>query len=134
MSKFSNIIFHIIDYTQASKSSAYPQYKCLSALLSDLTSRLSGFLEAQAYYLALTTAGRKRPPPPAVFAFDGEFSVVSLDFDILRRKEDVNRGTLKLKEDIEKLGGVRFRCVTLLTSPRKLLNPDFMSARRTGSP
>lgn len=92
---------------------AHSQYKCLSILLSDLTSRLASFLEAQVYYIALTSAGRKLPPPPAIFQFTGEFSVVALDFDIVRRKEEVNQGTMQVKDDIERLGGLNFRCVTI---------------------
>ncbi|KAF9458102.1 hypothetical protein BDZ94DRAFT_150999 [Collybia nuda] len=93
---------------KASKLPTCPQYKCLSALLLDLVSRLSEFLEAQMYYFSLTAVGHRQPQPTAFFSFDGEFSVVSLDFDVMRRKEEVDQGTLKLKEEIEKLGGLCF--------------------------
>lgn len=44
-----------------------------------------------------------------MFAFDGEFSVVVPDFDIVDRKEEVDANALKLKREIEHVGKIRFR-------------------------
>lgn len=44
-----------------------------------------------------------------MFAFEGEFSVVVPDFDIVDRKEEVDANALKLKQEIEHVGKIRFR-------------------------
>ena len=97
---------------QSPVSSAYPQYKSLSALLSEFQSRLTSFLEAQSYYsLSKLAQGANQPNDVIVFGFDGEFSVVVLDFDILG-KEEMAKKALDLKGEIESLSGLQFRLVS----------------------
>jgi hypothetical protein len=47
-----------------------------------------------------------------MFSFDGEYSIVAFDFDIVGRKEDVDDNVLKLKGEIERMGRLRFRLVS----------------------
>lgn len=89
----------------------YPQYKCFPALLLQFKNRLSGFLQAQSVFFLF-----KQPDSAkAMFAFDGEFSVVVPDFDIVDRKEEVDANALKLKREIEHVGRIRF-------SPKRLVS------------
>jgi len=44
----------------------------------------------------------------ATFEFDGEFSVVVPDFNVVDRKEEVNTSALKLKQEIEHVGRIKF--------------------------
>jgi len=91
-------------------SSAYPEYKCPSALLSEFKSRLTTFLEAQSYYaLSKLAQGANHTNDVTVFGFDGEFSVVAADFDILGKKEEMAENALKLKGEIESFSGLHFR-------------------------
>jgi hypothetical protein len=94
--------------------SPYPRYQCLSALLSELKSRFISFLDAHSFYhLSKLAHGAGQPDNPTVFQFDGEFSVVALDFDILGRQEEIAKNALKLKEEIEDLCGFKFGLVSL---------------------
>ena len=53
---------------------------------------------------------RVHPPPgSAVFSFDGEYSVVAVDFDLAGRKDDVRGSVVKVKEELEKAVGLTFR-------------------------
>ena len=95
---------------QSPVSSAYPVYRCLSALLSEFKARLSGFLEAQSYHaLSKFAQGPDHPNNVTVFGFDGEFSVVVVDFNILGKKEEMAKNALELKGEIEILSGLQFR-------------------------
>ncbi|RDB22394.1 hypothetical protein Hypma_010468 [Hypsizygus marmoreus] len=88
----------------------YPEYKCLSALVAEFQSRLTGFLAAQSFYFHYkqTSAATRQSPVASSFTFDGEFSVVALDFDIVRRKDEVNRVTLDLKCELGQAAGLEF--------------------------
>lgn len=65
------------------------------------------------YYLSKLTQGAGQPDNAVVFGFNGEFSVVALDFDILGRREEIGKNAVKLKEGIEDLCGFKFRLVSL---------------------
>jgi hypothetical protein len=71
-------------------------------------------LEAHSYYFLSKRSQRADSPRgPAVFGFEGEFSVVTLDFDILGKKDEMADNALKLKEEIERLCGPQFGSVSL---------------------
>lgn len=89
--------------------SPYPQYKCLSALLSAFKSRFISFLKAHSYYfLAKLAQGVDHPNETTIFGFDGEFSVVALDFNILDKREEMAKNAHKFTEEIERLCGLQF--------------------------
>jgi hypothetical protein len=72
--------------------------------LSDLGSRLKAFLKSQALFFLL----RVHQPPltgtKALFSFDGEYSVVALDFDVVGRKMEIDVCALRTKKDLEGTG------------------------------
>lgn len=74
-------------------------------MLLDFKSRLSGFLQVQSVFFLFNQPRSAN----ALFAFDGEFSVVALDFDIMKRKEEMDANALKLKREIEYVGRIKFR-------------------------
>lgn len=49
----------------------------------------------------------------SVFGFDGQFSVVTLDFEIFQRRDAVDSAALKLKGELERLGALHFEYVFL---------------------
>ncbi|KAF8914017.1 hypothetical protein CPB84DRAFT_45401 [Gymnopilus junonius] len=95
------------------RPASYAQYKCFSALLSEFKERLSGFLQSQSIFFLF----KKPSAGKALFAFDGEYSVVTLDFNIAGRKEEIDASVLRLKREIEYVGKITFspkRLVTVL--------------------
>ncbi|KAF8974430.1 hypothetical protein BDZ97DRAFT_1773564 [Flammula alnicola] len=91
--------------------SPYPQFKCFSAFLLEFKHRLAGFLRAQSVFFLFKGLGSMN----AMFAFDGEFSVVALDFDLLKRKDEMDANSMKLKREIEYVGRIKF-------SPKRLVS------------
>jgi hypothetical protein len=72
-----------------------------------LGKRLLDFLKAQSiFYLFKPDYSTK-----ALFTFDGEFSVVALDFDVVSRKSEIDVSALKLKKELERLGRLKFAFV-----------------------
>ncbi len=45
----------------------------------------------------------------SVFGFDGQFSVVALDSDLVGRKDAIELRVLGLKEDLERFGALHFK-------------------------
>ncbi|KAL1748065.1 hypothetical protein HDZ31DRAFT_30385 [Schizophyllum fasciatum] len=102
----------------------YPEFPTFMLLLVEFYTRLRDFLETQArYFLLATTAGRSRGGPSAplldaastpafagasLFAFDGEYSVIAMDYDVLGRKEAVVQHARVLKDEIECAGRLKF--------------------------
>jgi hypothetical protein len=94
-------------------SSPYPQYQCLSALLAEFKSRFICFLEARSrYFLSKLSQGNDHRNDVTIFVFEGEFSVVASDFDILGKKKKIAKNARKLKEEIERLSGLQFGSVS----------------------
>ncbi|KDR83622.1 hypothetical protein GALMADRAFT_235913 [Galerina marginata CBS 339.88] len=89
----------------------YPRFKSFSACLLLFKERLAGFLKAQSIFFLfkLPSTGN------ALFSFDGEYSIVALDFDVVKRKEEVDANVLQLKREIEYVGRIKF-------SPKRLLS------------
>ncbi|KAF4619881.1 hypothetical protein D9613_005330 [Agrocybe pediades] len=83
---------------------SYQEYKCFTAFLQEFKNRLSGFIEAQSLFHLFrpTNTGK------ALFSIDGEFSVVVNDFDIAKRREEVNNGITKFQQEIEYVGRLKF--------------------------
>jgi hypothetical protein len=95
----------------------------LSALLSGFKSRFVDFLEAHSYYfLSKVACGIEQPSGTTVFKFDGEFSVVALDFDISSKREEVGKNMFKVKEEIESLCGLQFGSVSRWRSFARLIS------------
>lgn len=88
--------------------SPYPQYKAFPTLLADFTVRFNDFLRAQSVFFLYNAADSRFNSAKAMFSFDGEYSIVAFDFDIVGRKEDVDDNVLKLKGEIERMGRLRF--------------------------
>ncbi|KAF8165234.1 hypothetical protein B0H34DRAFT_229740 [Crassisporium funariophilum] len=93
----------------------YAQYKCREALIVEFNQRLCGFLEAQSIFFLCKEADNRLKSSKTIFGFDAEYSTVALDFDIVGRKEQVDRYVLKLKGEIERMGQLRF-------SPKRLVS------------
>jgi hypothetical protein len=47
----------------------------------------------------------------ALFSFDGEYSVVALDFDVVGRKTITDAHAVKTRKDLEGIEGLKFACV-----------------------
>lgn len=47
----------------------------------------------------------------ALFSFDGEYSLVALDFDVVGRKTKMELRALKTKKDLEGIEGLKFAYV-----------------------
>ena len=84
------------------------EYKCLSALVSDLQDRLVHFLVAQALYFH-----DRKPPLDATkspimtsFTFEGEYSVVAPDLDVVKRKDEFVRNVARIKGEMARLEGM----------------------------
>lgn len=73
--------------------------------MSEFKERLSGFLQSQSVFFLF----KKPTTGKALFAFDGEYSVVALDFEVVRRKEEIDANVLQLKREIEYVSRIRFR-------------------------
>jgi hypothetical protein len=70
-------------------------------------------MEAHSYYfLSKVARGIEQPDNTTVFQFDGEFSTVALDFDILNKTEEAVENLHKLKEEIELLCKLQFGSVS----------------------
>ncbi|KAF8192630.1 hypothetical protein BJ912DRAFT_269433 [Pholiota molesta] len=95
------------------RSSPYPHFKCFSALLLEFKNRLAGFLQAQSIFCLF----KQMKDANALFAFDGEFSIVALDFDLIKRKDEVDSQAMKYRREIEHVGRIKFnpkRLVSIL--------------------
>ncbi|KAF9077160.1 hypothetical protein BDP27DRAFT_599498 [Rhodocollybia butyracea] len=82
----------------------YPEYQCLSRLVTDLQELLQQFLQAQAYYLTFCEGTDSL----SKFSFDGEFSVVASDFEVLKRTDEVNEYVTNLMQEVEKVTTIKF--------------------------
>ncbi|GLB43052.1 hypothetical protein LshimejAT787_1205010 [Lyophyllum shimeji] len=107
----------------------YPEYKSWTALLDDFHARLVGFLEAQSCYFRYehspkaAEAGKGRVQ--STFGFDGEFSVVALDFDVLGRKDAVHRTTAHAASEIARVGGFEFDPTAWVSTPNRSIVTRF---------
>lgn len=50
--------------------------------------------------------------PKVLFSFDGEYSVVALDFDVAGRKSKVDARAVETKKEIEAITGLKFAFVS----------------------
>ena len=82
-------------------------------LLTDFGDRLSTFLKSQTIFFLCNTQYVNSSLAKALFAFDGEYSVVALDFDTLDRKITIDDNALKLKKEFERAGRIKFAFVFL---------------------
>ena len=86
------------------------EYKCLSALVSDLQDRLVCFLAAQALYFRVgkppSTADKL--PIMTSFTFEGEYSVVAPDLDVVKRNGEIVRNVARIKGEMARLEGMTF--------------------------
>ncbi|KAF9003058.1 hypothetical protein BDQ17DRAFT_1356570 [Cyathus striatus] len=80
-------------------SPPYPPYKCLTALLSDFSVRLDDFLEAQLLYFYYIQQNAKRSMG-TIF--------VAMDYDVIGRRDEVEKGILNMKREIERCGTFSF--------------------------
>ncbi|KAG6811054.1 hypothetical protein H0H92_009178 [Tricholoma furcatifolium] len=83
----------------------FPKFISRSCLLHIFHERITGFLEANRCYQSI------KPPNPGckvMFKFDGEHSVVALDFEVLKKKDEMLHQTMKLKDEIGRIGGLMF--------------------------
>ncbi|KAL1668461.1 hypothetical protein GGF50DRAFT_111292 [Schizophyllum commune] len=86
----------------------YPEYPTFMLLLVEFYTRLRDFLETQARYLVLSNMAGRNHEGPSMFAFDGEYSVIAMDYDVLGRKEAVVQHARVLKDEIECAGRLKF--------------------------
>ncbi|KAG6865085.1 hypothetical protein C0991_005229, partial [Blastosporella zonata] len=96
----------------------HAKYVCWSTLLDLFHKRIAGFLEAHQFYQRFKQSSQATEPiKKATFKFEGEYSVIALDFDVIGKKAEVYRQTVRLKDDIGRIGGLAFLptyCVTTL--------------------
>lgn len=97
-------------FSQPANPSPYPQFKSFSTFLLEFKQRLTGFLHAQSVFFLFKDSKRIN----SVFALDGEYSVCCMDFDLLRRRTQIEEESLKLKRSIEHVGRLKFRFVLSL--------------------
>ncbi|KAJ7880378.1 hypothetical protein B0H14DRAFT_2707685 [Mycena olivaceomarginata] len=90
------------------RSSPYPTYQCLDALLNDFGTRFHDFIEAQSYYFLLRGGMGPQPPAEAMFDFSGEYSVVAADLDVVARKAQIELGVHDVKDAVARAGGLEF--------------------------
>ncbi|CAA7259873.1 unnamed protein product [Cyclocybe aegerita] len=93
----------------------YPQYKCFVVLLADFKNRLNGFLKGQALFYLFKSAEPKVAAAKTMFAFDGEYSIVAVDFDIVGHKDKIDGNALKMKREFERVGRVKFHSKRLVS-------------------
>ncbi|KAI5899842.1 uncharacterized protein SCHCODRAFT_02674508 [Schizophyllum commune H4-8] len=86
----------------------YPEFPTFMLLLVEFYTRLRDFLETQARYLVLSNMAGRHHESPSMFAFDGEYSVIAMDYDVLGRKEAVVQHARVLKDEIECAGRLKF--------------------------
>ncbi|KAK0188502.1 hypothetical protein F5146DRAFT_668942 [Armillaria mellea] len=124
----------------------YPEYASLLQLLNDYQQRIRGFFEAQAEWIIMKhqqeserrNSSRKdnevdkhsmdqqdiwssrqentTPKEGELFAFDGEYSVVAMDYAICDRQAAVIDFVGRLRGEIERVGGVAFDAKTCLVN------------------
>ncbi|KAL0564564.1 hypothetical protein V5O48_017482 [Marasmius crinis-equi] len=89
---------------------AYPEYLSLSRLLLGFQELFSSFVQAQSFYVSYNHArdDPARGRTPARFSFDGEYSVVAPDFNVVRREKEVAAIVSNVKQEIERLGRLKF--------------------------
>jgi len=73
-----------------------------------------GFLKSQSIYYLHNASKPQLEATGSFFKFDGEFSVVSLDFDVVGRKEEIDHNAVKVKKEVERVGRMKFRSVSSL--------------------
>lgn len=87
------------------------EYKSLSALVSDLQGRLVHFLVTQALYFRVRKppSAADKPPIMTTFTFEGEYSVVAPDLDVVKRGYDIIRNAVRIKGEMARLEAITFR-------------------------
>ncbi|KAF8057439.1 hypothetical protein FPV67DRAFT_1724123 [Lyophyllum atratum] len=113
-----------------SAESPYPEYKCWSALLDEFRTRITCFFEAQSLYLRYKQSLEEYPRVTSTFGFEGEFSVVALDFDVLGRREVLHRQTIKLKDEMARAGGLEFKPTCWQSTPNRSIVTRFACVHR----
>ncbi|KAJ3515459.1 hypothetical protein NLJ89_g1752 [Agrocybe chaxingu] len=93
----------------------YPQYKCFMVLLADFKNRLNGFLKGQALFYLFKSAEPKVATAKTMFAFDSEYSIVAVDFNIIGRKDEIDGHALKMKREFEHVARVKFHSKRLVS-------------------
>ncbi|KAG6839723.1 hypothetical protein H0H87_012984, partial [Tephrocybe sp. NHM501043] len=84
----------------------YHEFTCWSSLLDLFHIRIASFLRAHEYYQRFKQTSQ--PTGPAHFKFEGEYSVVALDFDVHGRKTEVHFHAMRLKDDLGRVGSLVF--------------------------
>ncbi|KAF9255383.1 hypothetical protein L218DRAFT_353063 [Marasmius fiardii PR-910] len=86
-----------------------PEYLTLTRLLTSFHQLFSHFVQAQSFYVSYNAA-RDNPQGRSLakFSFDGEFSSVAPDFQVLKRKKEAFCIVENVKEEIERLGRLKF--------------------------
>ncbi|KAJ7027928.1 hypothetical protein C8F04DRAFT_1292289 [Mycena alexandri] len=90
------------------RPSPYPPYQCADDLLKDFGARFAGFVEAQSYYFLLRGGMGPQPPPQAMFDFNGEYSVVATNLDVVTRKSEIELRVHGVKDAVARAGGLEF--------------------------
>ncbi|KAG6872268.1 hypothetical protein C0995_011367 [Termitomyces sp. Mi166 len=96
---------------------AYTEYICWSSLLDVFHKRIGGFLEAHRCYQRFKqTSQPAQAVQKATFKFEGEYSAVALDFEVLGKKPEVHRHTMQLKDEIGRAGDLLFSSTYWVTT------------------
>ncbi|KAF9446422.1 hypothetical protein P691DRAFT_803958 [Macrolepiota fuliginosa MF-IS2] len=109
----------------------YPEYRCQHELLADFHLRISGFLEVQTIHSLYKLRGT---PEMSVFGFDGQFSVVTSDLDLVSRRESIESGVVKLKGELERLGTLHFNADKDVTVNESGIFTRFLCVHRIYNP
>ncbi|KXN84650.1 hypothetical protein AN958_12028 [Leucoagaricus sp. SymC.cos] len=108
----------------------YPEYRCQHELLADFHVRISGFLEVQSIHSLYKP---RDSPEVSVFGFEGQFSVVALELDLLVQRDAVELGVSKLKGELERIGDLYFKNQSVYTSESGIFT-RFVCVRRSYNP
>ncbi|KAF5349978.1 hypothetical protein D9756_009206 [Leucocoprinus leucothites] len=109
----------------------YPEYRCQHELLADFHLRVLGFMEVQNIHSLYLP---RDPPGLSVFGFDGQFSVVALDFDLLGRRDAVESAVWKLKGELQRLGTLQFEADKTVSANENGIFTRFLCIHRLYNP
>ncbi|KIY65323.1 hypothetical protein CYLTODRAFT_424464 [Cylindrobasidium torrendii FP15055 ss-10] len=89
-------------------ASLYPEYPTLPTLLVDFSARISSFFKAhRAWMTSQSAIPQPQSQKISTFGFDGEFSTINMNIDIMSRREPVIHYIEHLKGELVRAGRVQ---------------------------
>lgn len=75
----------------------------------DLERRLGAFLAVQSKYYEHRPAPSPSQKSKSLFSFDGEFSVITPDFEVLKHKKEVMKDIRNICNEVNRIGNIGFQ-------------------------